>query len=62
MDEKKQRLKEQKAAWDKANTKMIPVKLQHRTDADILAYLEGESRQTIIKAALREYMANHPKD
>ena len=52
--------KEQKAAWDKANTTMVPVKLNKNTDADILEYLADKSKQTIIKAAIREYMANHP--
>ena len=34
MDEKQAARNRQKAAWDKANTKMIPVKLQNKTDAD----------------------------
>lgn len=50
-----------KVKWDKDNTTMVSVKLQNRTDSDILQYLDGESRQTIIKAALREYMERHPK-
>lgn len=50
-----------KVKWDRDNTTMVSVKLQNRTDADILQYLDGESRQTIIKAALREYMERHPK-
>lgn len=50
-----------KVRWDKENTTMVSVKLQNRTDADILQYLDGESRQTIIKAALREYMERNPK-
>ena len=52
----------QKAAWDKENTTMIAIKLQNNTDAEILAYLTGEKRQTIIKAALKEYIKNHPKE
>lgn len=47
---------EAKRKWQKENTVMIPVKLQKSTDADILAYLEGKSKQTIIKIALREHM------
>lgn len=52
----------QKAAWDKENTTMIAIKLQNNTDAEILAYLAGEKRQTIIKTALKEYIKNHPKE
>ena len=51
-----------KVKWDRDNTTMVSVKLQNRTDSDILQYLDGESRQTIIKAALREYMERHPKE
>ena len=50
-----------KVKWDKDNTTMVSVKLQNRTDSDILQYLDGEPKQTIIKAALREYMERHPK-
>ena len=47
------------AKWQKNNTTVITMRLQHSTDADILGYLEGKQKQTIIKAALREYMENH---
>ena len=47
--------------WQKTNTVMVSVRLQCGADADILAYLEGEAKQTVIKLALREYMNNHPK-
>lgn len=47
---------EAKRKWQKENTVMISVKLQKSTDADILAFLEGKSKQTIIKKALREHM------
>lgn len=47
---------EAKRKWQKENTVMIPVKLQKSTDADILAFLDGKSKQTIIKIALREHM------
>ena len=50
----------QKLEWDKQNTVMQSVKLNRNTDADILEYLADKSKQTIIKAAIREYMANHP--
>lgn len=58
----KESINARKVKWDRENTTMVSVKLQNRTDADILQYLDGESRQTIIKAALREYMERHPKD
>lgn len=50
----------QKLEWDKQNTVMQSVKLNRNTDADILEYLADKSKQTIIKAAIREYMSNHP--
>ena len=50
------------AKWQKKATVMIGMRLQRSTDADIIAYLDGESKQTIIKLALREYMKNHPKE
>jgi hypothetical protein len=43
------------------------MRLQNKGDADILEYFDNIvnedkkiGKQTIIKAALREYMANHP--
>ena len=53
---------EKRKAWEKENTAVISIKLQRSTDADILRYLDGQSKQTVIKAALREYMKNHPKE
>lgn len=53
---------EAKKKWQKENTEFIGMKLQKSTDADILRYLEGKSKQTIIKAALREYIENHKGD
>lgn len=56
---------EAKRKWQKENTTFIGVKLQNgETDKDILSFLQdqkskGVGYQTIIKAALREYMANH---
>ena len=58
----KEKRKQQKAAWDRDNTTMVPIKLQKSTDADILAFLDGKQRQTIIKLALREYMENHKEE
>ena len=48
--------------WVKENTVMVTMRLQKNTDADILAFLEGKKNQTVIKAALREYMKNHTEE
>jgi len=48
-----------KKAWMRANTTMVTVKMLNKGDADLIAYLEGKQKATVIKAALREYMANH---
>ena len=50
------------AKWQKKGTVMVSMRLQRGSDADILEYLEGEAKQTIIKKALREYISNHPKE
>lgn len=42
-----------KRRWDAENTTIITLKLNHRTDADILSALEGMPRQTEIKRLLR---------
>ena len=52
---------EAKKRWMQNNTTMISVKMIKKSDADILEYLQGEAKATIIKAALREYMERHPK-
>lgn len=49
----KQRRNEWKQSWDKINTVQISIKLQKTTDADILAFLDGKQKQTVIKEALR---------
>ena len=46
-------------AWQKKGTVMIAARLQRKADADIIEYLEDKPNATIIKAAIREYMANH---
>lgn len=44
--------------YDEKNTKMIPLKLNKKTDADILEWLEHqESNQGAIKEAIREYIS-----
>ena len=57
-----EKMKKRKAAWDKENTVMTAIKLQRNTDADILQFLEGKQKQTVIKLALREYMENHKEE
>jgi hypothetical protein len=52
---------EKQREWQKTNTVMLSARLQKTTDKDILSYLEDKPKQTIIKAALREYIQNHPK-
>ena len=58
----KQKLYKRNAEWDKKNTVMVSVKLVRSTDADILQFLEGKQKQTVIKVALREYMKNHKEE
>ena len=58
----KQKLYKRNAEWDKKNTVMVSVKLVRSTDADILQFLEGKQKQTVIKLALREYMKNHEEE
>ena len=53
---------EAKKAWMRENTTMVTVKMVNKSDADILKYLQGEAKATIIKAALREYMKNHKEE
>lgn len=56
---------EAKRKWMAKNAIVFSVKLMRRTEADIIEYLEanlsrGIGKGTVLKAALREYMANHP--
>ena len=45
----------QKAAWDRSNTTYQTIKLNYRTDADILDMLaKTNNKQGLIKKALRE--------
>ena len=44
-----------KIKWDAENTERIGLKLNKRTDADIIAWLNAQpSKQGAIKAAIRE--------
>ena len=54
---------EAKKRWDKENTVMVSIKFQNKPDGDIIDFLrdnvdDNTSKQDIIKAALREYIAN----
>lgn len=42
-----------KRAWTAENTTFIGLKLNNRTDADILSALEGKQKQTEIKRLVR---------
>ena len=44
--------------WTKANTKVISMRLNVRTDADIIEYLADKPVQTEIKRLLRQAIAN----
>lgn len=54
-----------KRRWMNENTMTFSIKLMKRTETDIIEYLEenlsrGIGKGTVFKAALREYMKNHP--
>ena len=55
---------EAKKKWAKENMLLIGLKLHRKYDADIVDFLteKGSEKQTIIKAALREYMKNHSEE
>jgi hypothetical protein len=53
---------EKQRAWQKENTVMVAMRLQKSTDADILQFLEGKQKQTVIKLAIREYIENHKEE
>lgn len=42
-----------KRRWDAENTQIITLKLNRRTDADILSALDGKQKQSEIKRLLR---------
>lgn len=56
------KIPESQIRWMKENTVMINARLTKNTDADIIEYLEGKQKATLIKAAIREYMQNHPEE
>ena len=51
------------AAWRKENTTFVGIRLNHHTDADLLAWLNAcPSKQGAIRKALRFYLAAHPEE
>ena len=50
---------EAKTRWMRENSKNLTVKFMNKSDKDILDFLEGKPKATIIKLALREYMEKH---
>lgn len=53
---------EAKTRWMRENTTNLTIKFMRKSDADILAFLEGKTKATVIKEAIREYMANHKEE
>lgn len=49
---------EAQTAWNRQNCKCISLKLNIRTDADIIQFLEGKQAQTVIKQLIREKLGN----
>ncbi|MCI8921976.1 MAG: hypothetical protein HFE88_08970 [Acutalibacter sp.] len=46
--------------WTKENTTFVGLKLNNRTDKDILEALEGKPKQTEIKRLIRQGMKHDP--
>ena len=59
--ERKMAVSQAQTEWQKKNTVMVSVRLQKGTDADILKFLEGKQKQTVIKQALRLLMETENK-
>lgn len=52
--------KKSQARFDAQNTKRYTLKLNKRTNAELIELLDSvESQQGLIKQALREYIENH---
>lgn len=52
---------EAKRKWTKENTTSYTVRLNHNQDKELLQFMSGKPGAATIKAALREYMKNHPE-
>lgn len=62
---KEQRHREgvRQAAWDASNTRSVKMKLNNRTDADIIAHLDSlDNVQGYIKSLIRADIAAHKKE
>ena len=55
---------EAKLKWKKENTKNLVVNINKNTDAEIFAWLETLKTPygAIVKAAIKEYIQNHPEE
>lgn len=53
---------EAKQNWMKENSKVFGVRVMKTTEKDVWDYLQGKEASTVFKAALREYMENHPDE
>lgn len=53
---------EAKTRWMRENSTNLTIKFMHKSDADILAFLEGKTKATVIKEAIREYIENHKEE
>lgn len=52
-----------RAAWTKANTTSVVMKLNNNTDADILAWLDSQpSKQGAIKQLIRDHIKRSDAD
>ena len=45
--------------YQNENIRKYVVKLNRKTEGDMIAYLEGKRAQTMFKMALKEYMEKH---
>lgn len=53
---------EARKRWIKENKQFYGFRCHKTYDKDIVEYLEGKEYAKVIKAALREYIANHSSD
>lgn len=53
---------EAKQNWMKENSKVFGVRVMKNTEEDLWNYLQGKEASTLFKAALREYIKNHPEE
>jgi hypothetical protein len=51
-----------KADWMKENSKIYGVRVMKNSESDLWDFLQGKEASKVFKAALREYMENHPNE